>query len=211
MFSATAISNFMVGQAEPSSSSSSSTTGYSTTYDVFLNFRGEDTRKNFTGHLNRALKREGIRVFIDSCELWEGKEIGSTLVSAIQRSKVSIPVFSKGYANSKWCLKELVKIVECHRSKDQIVLPIFFDVDPSDVRHQTGSFKEAFLEHEKNFEELFIVQEWRDAMTVVGTLKGWVLKEVENGDESKLVDLVVERVLRETSSIFLMKLNTVLD
>ncbi|XP_042487478.1 disease resistance protein Roq1-like isoform X2 [Macadamia integrifolia] len=195
----------MAGRIEASSSSSSSyasTAGSSTTYDVFLNFRGDDTRKSFTGHLYRALTRERIHVFMDSYELWEGEEIGPKLLDAIQRSKVSIPVFSKGYADSKWCLMELAKMLECHRTNDQIVLPIFLDVDPSDVRHQTGSFKEAFLEHDKKY-EAHIVQRWRDALSEVGKLKGWVLDEVENGDESKLVKLVVERSLRETSSNFL--------
>ncbi|XP_043688594.1 disease resistance protein RPV1-like [Telopea speciosissima] len=197
--------NLMARQSEASSSSSSSyasSTAGSSTYNVFLSFRGEDTRKSFTGHLYRALNREQINVFMDSYKLWEGEEIGTTLVKAIQGSKVSIVVFSKGYADSKWCLKELVKILECHRSKDQIVLPIFFDVDPSDVRHQTGSFKEAFLEHEMNF-DLHIVAQWRDALTVIGNLEGWVLNEIENGDESKLVELVVGRALRETRNILL--------
>ncbi|XP_042519112.1 disease resistance protein Roq1-like [Macadamia integrifolia] len=109
----------MSGQAEASSSSSSSTfTAGCPPYDVFLNFRGADTRKSFTGHLHNALYREGINVFMDSYKLREGEEIGPKLIDAIQRSKASIIVFSEHYASSKWCLMELVKIWECH-DKDQ--------------------------------------------------------------------------------------------
>ncbi|XP_042520263.1 disease resistance protein RUN1-like isoform X2 [Macadamia integrifolia] len=190
----------MAGQAEASYSTSTSTstsTAGSSPYDVFLNFRGEDTRKNFTGHLYRALKREGVNVFMDSYKLWEGEELGTTLVKAIQRSKVSIPVFSKGYANSNWCLTELAQMLYCRRHYGQIILPIFFDVDPSDVRHQTGCFKKVFLKHQRNFAP-HVVDSWKEALREVGNLKGWVLKEVENGDESKLVELLVERVLKET-------------
>ncbi|XP_042487297.1 disease resistance protein L6-like isoform X2 [Macadamia integrifolia] len=188
----------MAGQAEASSSALTASAG-SSTYDVFLNFRGKDTGKTFTGHLYQALNREGIHVFMDSYKIREGEEIGPTLLDAIQRSKLSIPVFSRGYADSKWCLMELVKILECHRSNRQLVLPIFFDVDPSDVGHQTGSFEEAFRNHEKKH-EAHITEQWRDALREVKQLKGWVLGEVENGNESKLVERVVKEVLRETSS-----------
>ncbi|XP_042487300.1 disease resistance protein L6-like isoform X2 [Macadamia integrifolia] len=181
----------MAGQAEASSSALTASAG-SSTYDVFLNFRGKDTRKTFTGHLFQALNREGIHVFMDY-KMREGEEIGPTLLDAIQRSKLSIPVFSRGYADSEWCLMELVKILECRRSNRQLVLPIFLDVDPSDVEHQTGSFEEAFRNHEKKY-EAHLTEQWRDALREVKQLKGWVLGEVENGNESKLVERVVNHL-----------------
>ena len=36
------------------------------TYDVFLSFKGEDTRYNFTGHLYQALCDKGFNTFIDN-------------------------------------------------------------------------------------------------------------------------------------------------
>ncbi|XP_042519114.1 disease resistance protein Roq1-like [Macadamia integrifolia] len=94
-------------------------------------------------------------------------------------SASSLQDFSKGYANSKWCLRELAQMLYCRRHYGQIILPIFFDVDPSDFAPG-------------------VVESWKEALRQVGNLKGWVLKEVENGDESKLVELLVERVLKET-------------
>ncbi|RVW88863.1 Disease resistance-like protein DSC2 [Vitis vinifera] len=41
-------------------------------------------------------------------------------------------------------LNELVKIMECRKEMGQTVVPIFYHVDPSDVRKQMGSFGEAF-------------------------------------------------------------------
>ncbi|XP_042519552.1 disease resistance protein L6-like isoform X5 [Macadamia integrifolia] len=117
---------------------------------------------------------------MDSYKLWEGEELGTTLVKAIQRSKVSIPVFSKGYANSKWCLTELAQMLCSRRHCGQIILPIFFDVDPSDVRHQSGCFKKVFRKHQRNFAP-HVVENWKGALREVGNLKGWVLREVENG------------------------------
>ncbi|KAJ4949865.1 hypothetical protein NE237_026718 [Protea cynaroides] len=155
-------------------SSASVTTTFTTgslCSDVFLNFRGEDTRNNFTAFLNLVLKGRGIDVFVDSKKLWTGVAIGPALHKAIEGSKIFIPVFSQNYARSKWCLMELVQIAQCYISKGQMVVPIFFHVKPSHVRNQTGSFIKAFQEHEKNSDPK-IVESWKRALKVVGDLKG---------------------------------------
>ncbi|XP_042502623.1 disease resistance protein RUN1-like [Macadamia integrifolia] len=159
-----------------------STTTGSTSYDVFLSFRGKDTRNNFIGFLNLVLKDRGINVLIDSEKLWSGEDIGLALSRAIEGSKILIPIFSQSYAHSKWCLMELTQIVHCYRLKGRMVLPIFFYVEPPHVRNQIGSFEEAFLEHEKNFESS-IIESWREALKVVGSLKGVVLDETKNQAE----------------------------
>ncbi|KAK8714401.1 hypothetical protein V6N13_149593 [Hibiscus sabdariffa] len=83
------------------------------TYHVFLSFRGEDTRKNFTDHLYTALVRASIHTFSDDEEIEKGKNIEDEIKKGIlHKSRVSVIVFSENYASSKWCLDELVKIVE---------------------------------------------------------------------------------------------------
>ena len=106
-------------------------------YDVFVSFRGEDTRDNFTSHLYSALCRQNIQTFIDD-QLNRGDEISESLVNAIEVSHISVIIFSESYASSRWCLDELVKILECKKEYAQIVIPVFYRVDPSDVRNQTG-------------------------------------------------------------------------
>ncbi|XP_059429120.1 disease resistance protein RPV1-like [Corylus avellana] len=81
-------------------------------YEVFLSFRGEDTRKNFTGHLYSALKRAGIHTFIDDEELQRGENISTKLLYTIRRSRISIMVFSKGYASSRHESRFIEKIVK---------------------------------------------------------------------------------------------------
>ena len=98
-------------------------------YDVFLSFRGEDTRNNFTAHLYHALCQKGINTFIDDDKLERGQVISPALVAAIENSMSSIVVLSENYASSRWCLQELVKIVECIKSKRQRVVPIFYNMD----------------------------------------------------------------------------------
>ena len=146
-------------------------TSFGWKYDVFLSFRGEDARNNFTGHLYKALKQKGIDTFMDNEKLRGGEEISSTLVAAIQRSRCSIIVLSENYASSKWCLEELVEVLECKRDKNQRVVPIFYNVDPSHVRNQTGTFGKAMAQHEKNKKEK--VQKWREALTQVANLCGF--------------------------------------
>lgn len=118
--------------------SSFSTSIPPSSYDAFLSFRGEDTRRNFTGHLYHALVTNGINTFKDDEELETGGVIAEALIQAIEESKVFFVIFSKNYAYSKWCLNELVKIIECMKAKQRRVVPIFYDVDPSKVRRQSG-------------------------------------------------------------------------
>ena len=123
-------------------------------FDVFLNFRGEDTRHSFLRLLDAALVQKGISTFKDDKVLERGKPIPSELYNAIEWSRFSVVIFSKYYAFSGWCLYELTKIVECrHEKKGHTIFPIFFDVEPTEVRKQEGSFGEAFAKHEEAFKE----------------------------------------------------------
>ncbi|XP_030962619.1 uncharacterized protein LOC115983903 isoform X3 [Quercus lobata] len=144
-------------------------------YDVFLSFRGEDTRIIFTDHLYYALTDQGIITFKDDKELDKGMPISLELSDAIEKSRVAVIILSKMYASSSWCLEELAKIVECMEEGGLIILPIFYHVDPSHVRHQRGTFGEAFANHEvKNPDK---VQKWRYALTTVADLAGHHLKD----------------------------------
>ena len=153
--------------------SSSSTARYM--YDVFLSFRGEDTRYNFTSHLYKALCDKGFNTFIDDDNLQRGEEISTELLKAIELSMISIVVFSENYASSTWCLNELVKILECKNS-GQLVRLVFYKVYPSKVRKQKGEFGIALIEHEKKHNK-DKVQSWRAALTKAADLRGFTYEE----------------------------------
>ncbi|XP_042480132.1 disease resistance protein RPV1-like [Macadamia integrifolia] len=164
----------------------------SVNYEVFLSFCGQDVRFNFADHLYHALVDAGIQTFRDEEELPKGNEIGPELLTAIKESRISIPIFSENYASSKWCLNELTKISECERTMNQIVLPIFYKVDPTDVRNQKRKYEEAFEKHlQKGFQETD-VQKWKKALREVGKLKGWHVEEKTY--EWKLIKEVVKTV-----------------
>ncbi|XP_062115290.1 putative disease resistance RPP13-like protein 1 isoform X2 [Humulus lupulus] len=136
-------------------------------YDVFISFRGVDTRSNFTSHLYNALKNSGIETYIDD-RLVRGDEISSALMDAIDQSKFCAVVFSQNYAYSSWCLDELV----CVEKKNLILLPIFYHVDPSDVRNQKKIYEDAFKKNTDRFPEDKI-KEWRVALTTAANHSGW--------------------------------------
>ena len=148
------------------------------TYDVFLSFRGEDTRKTFTGHLYNNLDARGIHTFRDDEKLEKGGDIASDLSRAIEESKIFVIVFSKRYADSKWCLNELAKIMDCKKEKGSVVLPVFYHVEPTDVRNQGGSFEDAFLEHAKDAdqEKKKTVETWKNALMAAANLGGFHLQ-----------------------------------
>ena len=147
-------------------------------YDVFLSFRGEDTRKTFTDHLYTTLNQKGVITFRDDKNLKKGEPISPKLLKAIEESMFAIVILSKNYASSTWCLDELVKIMECKNKLEQIVLPIFYDVGPSEVRKQAGTYALAFDEYEKRFKDnIDKVHMWRDTLTEVANLSGFSLQD----------------------------------
>ena len=163
--------------SSPSSTSSSSSSSSSCprwNYDVFLSFCGVDTRMNFTNHLYTALKQKGIITFRDDEKLERGKYISPELLKAIEESKYAIIVLSTNYTSSRWCLTELAKIVECMKETRLTVLPVFYHVNPSDVRNQSGNLAEAFAKHEEDTKvNTKDVQAWKAALRDVGHIAGW--------------------------------------
>ncbi|KAL5734079.1 hypothetical protein ACOSP7_031940 [Xanthoceras sorbifolium] len=165
-------------------------------YDVFLSFRGEDTRYNFTSHLHKALSDKQLEIFIDY-NLNRGDEISPSLLEAFEKSQLSIIIFSKTYASSSWCLEELVKILECREQYGQIVIPVFYGIDPSGVRYQTGSFADAFAEHGQQSSHK--VQRWKDALKKAANLSGW--QSTANKPESVLMEDIVQNVLKRLNDM----------
>jgi hypothetical protein len=141
-------------------------------WDVFLSFRGEDTRNGFTGFLYQTLRDKGFNTFIDD-GIQKGEEISAKLLKAIKSSRISIIIFSKNYAFSTWCLEEVVEILECKKN-GQLVLPVFYKVDPSEVRKQEGNFGVAITKQEQKFKNnIEKVQKWKAALNEAASLSGW--------------------------------------
>ncbi|KAL5843306.1 hypothetical protein ACOSQ4_009264 [Xanthoceras sorbifolium] len=174
------------------SSSTTTTTTHSFKHEVFLSFRGEDTRHGFISHLYHALRQKQIETFIDD-QLVRGDEISPALLRAIEESRISVVIFSKDYASSKWCLRELAEIIKYMKMNKQIVVPVFYHVDPSHVRKQIGSFKK----NENELQEE--AQKWREALTEASNISGWHSSQIR--PESKFVGEIVRDILKKLNNI----------
>ncbi|XP_030513701.1 disease resistance protein RUN1-like [Rhodamnia argentea] len=179
------------------------------TYHVFLSFRGPDVRDNILSHLYKALDRRGIYTYIDSEELRKGERISDALTKAIEESRIALILFSENYASSAWCLDEVVKMMECKETDDLIVLPVFFKVEPKEVREGRKSYKKAFDSHEKKYSKED-VKKWKKALEDAGNLSGWefndgVITQFTTGtpiqlgsrafkDEAELVESIVKEI-----------------
>ncbi|KAI9094474.1 hypothetical protein K1719_026699 [Acacia pycnantha] len=179
-FSTPAMAYSVGGESSSSSDTFNSTPQWE--YDVFLSFSGKDTRLTFTGHLDKDFNRSGIKTFMDDVDIPKGEDINS-LFTAIQKSLCAVLVISKNYAKSPWCLDELQEILECREKLGQRIFPIFYNVDPADVRGRNKSVGEAFGELEKKFKkDQTKLQKWRDALLKIGSLSGWVTKDRHEAD-----------------------------
>ncbi|MED6159798.1 hypothetical protein PIB30_045544 [Stylosanthes scabra] len=144
-------------------------------HHVFLSFRGEDTRNGFTSHLYAALNRKGITTYNDDKKLRKGDVISDELLKAIEESMFAVIVFSSDYASSSWCLDELCKIIDCKNKLGLQMVVGFYDMEPCDVRHQIGTFREAFKKHEERYDTMK-VQRWKEALKHVAEYSGWSSK-----------------------------------
>ncbi|KAK3415832.1 hypothetical protein EUGRSUZ_H01433, partial [Eucalyptus grandis] len=161
-------------------------------YHAFVSFRGTDVRDTFLRDLYAALNQKGIYTFVDSEELKKGEQISPALMRAIEESRVAIIIFSKDYASSWWCLEELAKIMECKARKELIVLPVFYKVEPREVRRGIKAYGGAMAKHESDSKkDPTTVERWKEVLFDAGSLSGWVCND---GDEAELIQSIVKEL-----------------
>uniref|UniRef100_A0A1J3H866 ADP-ribosyl cyclase/cyclic ADP-ribose hydrolase n=1 Tax=Noccaea caerulescens TaxID=107243 RepID=A0A1J3H866_NOCCA len=162
-------------------------------YDVFPSFRGEDVRVTFLSHFLKELERKLITAFKDS-EIQKSRSIDPELKNAIRDSRIAVVIFSRNYASSSWCLNELLEIVNCQAKFGQMVIPVFYGLDPSHVRKQTGYFGKVFEETcLKNTEEVKF--QWKKALTNVANLLGY--HSVTWGNEATMIEAIANDLLNK--------------
>ncbi|KAG4953191.1 hypothetical protein JHK87_038785 [Glycine soja] len=174
------------------SSSNSPNASSRLTYHVFLSFRTEGTHLDFANTLCTSLQRNGISTFRYDKQKERGYVILEKLHKVIEQCLVVIVLLSENYASSTWCLDELHKILKSKRVLGTPVFPLFYDVVPSDVRHQKNKFAEAFEEHATRPEEDKVkVQKWRESLHEVAGFSGW---ESKNWKKEELIEEIIESV-----------------
>ncbi|CAH8256681.1 unnamed protein product [Arabidopsis lyrata] len=171
-------------------SSSSSSSFRTWRHRVFASFHGPDVRKTFLSHLSKQFNYHGITMFNDQ-GIERSQTIALELTRAIRESRISIVVFSKNYASSSWCLDELLEILKCKEDIGQVVMTVFYGVDPSDVRKQTGEFGSVFNETcaPKTKEDK---TKWSQALNDVGNIAGEQFLNWDN--EANMIEKIARDV-----------------
>ncbi|XP_071698052.1 TMV resistance protein N-like [Rutidosis leptorrhynchoides] len=168
-------------------------------YDVFLSFRGEDTRKNYVDHLYKALSDQLIHTYKDDQTHPRGDSIGPSLLMAIEESQIAVVVFSENYADSSWCLDELVHIMKCRDERGLIVIPIFYKVDPSDVRKLKGQFGTGFAKPKRD-KSIIKEELWKKVIVDASNISGWEPSHIANGHEAAGIKSIVDTILEKLFS-----------
>ncbi|GLJ33404.1 hypothetical protein SUGI_0672270 [Cryptomeria japonica] len=184
-------------------------------YDVFINHQGE-VKEKLVRPLHKSLEEKGIPVFLDSAALKTGDHFPAALEQAINSSVVQIAIFSEQYCGSHWCLDELVFMLQTKA----MIIPVFYDVKPSDLRYikgktegaekETGGQKEprvydeAFTKHEKR-ESDAKVQRWKEALDHVSKIHGE--ERCKHNDDNSLLETIVSAVVKEVERRRITKLD----
>ncbi|GLJ50768.1 hypothetical protein SUGI_1081350 [Cryptomeria japonica] len=185
---------------------------------------GEDVRKNLVDHLYEALTAAGLNVFLDTHKLKKGEIIGLSLERAVESSAIRIPIFSKEYADSVWCLKEAAAMLKT----PDLIIPLFYDMDPTNVRYplkDSSPYKQAFLKHYTHSDQCqreeiewwkYGLQQicpclqlyghsvrlprkeidgWKNALKEICSRSGWSM-DITGGFEAQLVKRVANDVIK---------------
>ena len=141
---------------------------------MFVNHRGPDVKKTFVAHLNAALRRDGFRPFLDAKSIGQGRHVFDSIDRALKGACVHVAIFSKRYAESKYCLNELCDML----NSNHVILPVFYGVNPEDLRWiDNGPFKKGFRKHVQRGRRDEILK-WKAALSKVADYRGFRLDEV---------------------------------
>eukprot|EP01018_Ginkgo_biloba_P006228 Gb_36932 [translate_table: standard] len=160
-------------------------------YEVFINHRGPDVKDNLVADIYDRLKSLGVSAFLDRDEIEKGEFLDDVITDAVLHASVQIAIFSKRYAESTWCLRELCLMLNTNAK----IIPVFYDVHPSDLRWTKGTFGIPFQKHEKRFSRQ-TTEEWKKALHDISCFSGLQLSEC-HGLDWLLAKRVVEEVLKE--------------
>ncbi|XP_013617650.1 PREDICTED: protein PHLOEM PROTEIN 2-LIKE A8-like [Brassica oleracea var. oleracea] len=157
-----------------------------TNHQVFVSFRGEELRCGFVSHLVEALQRHGINVFIDKLES-VGQDL-SNLFARIEESTIALVIFSRRYTESRWCL-------------DELVIPIFFKVEPVTVKQLRGAFGDKFRDREWEYRcDKPRTGSWKEALASVSCKTGLTFDRKRKRGGQDQMDISRDSVLVHQNS-----------
>lgn len=197
------------GASSSSSLACSASNSYSQNHDVFINHRGPDIKDTFATALYQSLADRGVRAFLDKSEMQVGHNITLQLEDAIRDANVHVAIFTPKYAESNWCLDELLLMVESVESRGTTLIPVFHSIKPADLRwtgeDKSGPYAVALRKlDEKRRYGSEKIQDWRNALSYVADKSGLDLAACIGGEIEllhKVVQIVLEKVPKPLLSV----------
>lgn len=101
-------------------------------FDVFLSYASPDSE--FVESLARALEDQGLRVWYPGDQLKPGANITETIADGLARSRYGVVVLSPAFFRGSWPRKELGALASRESQGEEVILPVWHDVDLDDVR-----------------------------------------------------------------------------
>ncbi|GLJ34569.1 hypothetical protein SUGI_0695320 [Cryptomeria japonica] len=164
-----------------------------TLYDVFINHRGPDSKQTLALPLYQSLEELGIRAFLDKEEMELGQSFPSAIQTAINSALVHIAIFSKGYAESPWCLAELLLMQQTEAK----ITPVFYGVEPWELRYiEKGAYADAFIQYKSKSRYLEKLDDWKEALRSISFTTGHEIKDFNVSDCKRIVTAVQKEVQR---------------
>lgn len=180
------MADHLTAAANPDDFASSCTV--SAPYDIFINlcdynYCSRDVNTFATELCSRLESRE-LQVFLDKPDLRDmlfDDKIPSKIEDVIVSASVHIAIFPPNFAQSKWSLDELVLMIKSSIQSRTTIIPIFYYVKPSELRwtreDNDGAYGKALFNYEKKkLYDPHTIKEWRDALSHVTGISGFVLE-----------------------------------
>lgn len=112
--------------------------------DVFISYSHSDSKK-VAQLLGQELNAMGLDVWLDDIEMSIGSSIRESIDDGLTRSEYGVVLLSESYfeGTSKW---ELNGLVEKHTSEEDVILPLWHEVDYEYVYEQSPSLADLIAE-----------------------------------------------------------------
>ncbi|KAG7944458.1 hypothetical protein I3843_15G103500 [Carya illinoinensis] len=98
-----------------------------------------------------------------------------------------------------WCLEELMKILKCREMKQQIVILVFYKVDPSIVRKQEENYAKELANYKDKLNDDTKVDSWKAALNKVANL--YVCVYIDRNESEfihRIIQLVDSEIINKT-------------
>ncbi|XP_057813976.2 disease resistance protein Roq1-like [Cryptomeria japonica] len=122
-----------------------------------------------------------------------GHSFPSTIETAIRSAAIHIAIFSKGYAESPWCLAELVLMLHSPAK----IIPVFYEVEPWALRHvEKRVYADAFIQYQNKSRYLDKLKQWKEALQSISFTRGYEINNSNIGDHKSILSAVQREVQR---------------